>query len=82
MADCQKLLREVYNRAHILIPESLKEDVKLALSTDTITIPREEYEALLDDQLKLMALEDAGVDNWGYYGEAMEQYRQWRDSDR
>lgn len=46
--------------------------------TDNVTISRKEYEELLDSQLRLTALEDAGVDNWGYYGEAMEQYREWK----
>ena len=31
---------------------------------DTVTIPKEEYEELLESQKWLDALENAGVDNW------------------
>lgn len=31
---------------------------------ETVTIPREEYESLLEDSKWLSALENAGVDNW------------------
>lgn len=42
----------------------------------TITITQEEYDMLLDSQVKLSALEYAGVDNWEGYGEAMKIYRE------
>lgn len=38
---------------------------------DTIAIPRTEYAELVAAQRKLNALEEAGVDNWEWYGEAM-----------
>ena len=34
------------------------------LATDAILINREEYESLKRDQRELIALNDAGVDNW------------------
>lgn len=37
-----------------------------------ISISKAEYEALLDDQRLLTALEQAGVDNWEGYSHAME----------
>lgn len=49
------------------------------MEEEMVTISKTQYEELLDCELKLLALEDAGVDNWGYYGEAMEQYRAWKN---
>jgi hypothetical protein len=34
-------------------------------------VGRNRYERLIEDQDKLNALEQAGVDNWEWYGEAM-----------
>lgn len=39
---------------------------------ETITISRKEYEELQQAFRKLNALERAGVDNWEWYGDAME----------
>ncbi len=39
---------------------------------ENITITKKEYEALLAAKRKLRALENAGVDNWEWYGDAME----------
>ena len=39
---------------------------------ETITISKEEYESLLEDQKLLQCLQDAGVDNWEGYDYAME----------
>lgn len=41
---------------------------------DTVTISKKEYESLLDDSLMLQALEEAGVDNWQWYPEAIKQF--------
>ena len=38
----------------------------------TITIPLAQYESLKADGLELQALDDAGVDNWVGYSDAME----------
>ena len=46
---------------------------------DQVLIDKKEYDDLLNDQLMLQALEDSGVDNWGWYGEAMALYRQWKE---
>lgn len=43
-----------------------------ATTSDKVMIYKEEYERLLADQLKLSCLDEAGVDNWTYYGDAME----------
>jgi hypothetical protein len=57
-------------------------DIKDAIKTmiekkpETVTISKEEYESLLDDQHKLECLEAAGVDNWQGYSDAMEMYRE------
>ncbi|QMV48642.1 hypothetical protein [Bacillus phage SPO1L3] len=42
--------------------------------TETITIPVEEYQHLIDRVSFLDCLESAGVDNWNGYGEAQEMY--------
>lgn len=44
------------------------------MENELITITRKEYESLLDDSRKLGCLEDAGVDNWTFYDEAMKEY--------
>jgi hypothetical protein len=36
-----------------------------------VTIPTDRYEELLERELKLIALESAGVDNWQGYDDAM-----------
>lgn len=40
----------------------------------SIIITQEEYDDLIRSQMKLQALENAGVDNWDWYGDAMEEY--------
>lgn len=44
----------------------------MELQYKTVTITEEEYEDLLKDQRKLIALEAGGVDNWEGYDWAME----------
>ena len=39
-----------------------------------------ELRELLHDSLKLSALESGGVDNWGWYGEALCDYLENNDS--
>lgn len=38
---------------------------------ETVTIPRAEYESLLDDAKWRRCLEAGGVDNWSYYSESL-----------
>ncbi len=40
-----------------------------------ITIPLDTYNILLDEELLLRCLEEAGVDNWEGYSEAVKLYR-------
>lgn len=42
------------------------------MSEEMMTISKDEYEALLERDKKLRALEGAGVDNWEGYDYAME----------
>lgn len=42
---------------------------------EMITILKEEYDKLKDDQLFLMHLQGAGVDNWEGYDIAVESYQ-------
>ena len=42
---------------------------------ETITISKAEYDRLCRAELKLECLEAGGVDNWDWYGEAMQEYR-------
>lgn len=44
------------------------------MSEEMVTIPKKEYEALLDDMRKLSALEVGGVDNWEWYDASLENY--------
>lgn len=41
---------------------------------ETVTISKREYARLLDSERMLLCLEDAGVDNWGGYSEAMKEF--------
>ena len=41
-----------------------------------VTITEEEYQSLLDDQLWLNCLENAGVDNWSGYDYARQLYNE------
>jgi len=46
---------------------------------ETITIPKAEYDALIDCQIWSDALEAAGVDNWEGYDEARAIYQQLKE---
>lgn len=46
-----------------------------------VTIPKVEYARLLLAADKLEALEVSGVDNWGWYGEAMRSMNKGEDTD-
>ena len=41
-----------------------------------IKISKEEYNDLLRQSMQLGALEETGVDNWPYFDDAMERYRE------
>jgi hypothetical protein len=41
---------------------------------ETVTLPKKEYQKLLEDQEKLAALEEAGVDRWEGYAKAMQTF--------
>jgi hypothetical protein len=43
---------------------------------ETVTITKQEYDSLKKDQLRLTALEDAGVDNWEQYHYHWETYNE------
>lgn len=43
---------------------------------ETVTISKAEYEELLDDSLFLNCLQNNGVDNWDWYGEAVAEYQE------
>jgi hypothetical protein len=44
-----------------------------------VTISKKEYDDLLDDSLKLSALEGVGVDNWCGWDDAMEAYNEMKE---
>jgi hypothetical protein len=56
-------------------------DSLLALKNtkETATISKEEYESLLEDSDMLLALQGAGVDNWGGYDEAMQLFNEMKE---
>ena len=49
------------------------------MANDTITIPVEEYERLLNDSYFLEALRAAGVDNWDGYEAAQDMMEEDED---
>ena len=49
-------------------------DENIVPDQEMVTIPKEEYQRLLKDSKKLNALENGGVDNWGGYDYAMENF--------
>ena len=46
------------------------------MNEEMVTIPKAEYEALLEASAKLDCLEGAGVDNWDGYDYAMELFEE------
>jgi len=44
---------------------------------EMVTISKIEYDYLKEKEMKLEALEQSGVDNWDFYGEAMKLLREW-----
>lgn len=44
------------------------------MGIDEVIISKDEYAGLLDALILLSCLEDAGVDNWSGYSEAMKNY--------
>ena len=53
-----------------------------SLERETVTILKKEYDDLLDDQMKLLSLEGAGVDNWEGYDFAMEAYNEMKGENK
>lgn len=49
--------------------------------TKTVTIDKEEYKELLEDQKFLYALQAAGVDNWDGYEYAQDIYQEENESE-
>lgn len=45
------------------------------MTEETITISKKLYDQLMDDSLFLNCLQNAGVDNWDWYDEAVEEYQ-------
>lgn len=48
---------------------------------NTITIPKKRFVELLEAERKLMCLEHGGVDNWDWYGDAMQELESLNESD-
>lgn len=42
---------------------------------DYIAVPASEMIDLIADQMKLIALDSGGVDNWNWYGESLHEYK-------
>lgn len=51
----------------------------MLINEEKITISKKEYDDLIDAQLLLTALENAGVDNWDGYCDAQELYREFKN---
>ena len=52
----------------------------LPSTEELVTITKAEYGRLLDSEHKLECLEQWGVDNWDRWDEAIEQYREEKES--
>ncbi len=52
----------------------------LMTDEDTVTISRRTYIQLLGDMEWRTALEASGVDNWEWYGDAMELYEKQKEA--
>lgn len=52
------------------------EQQKSTAVTDTVTIPREEYEELVRDQYMLICLQRGGVSSWDWYDESLNDFRE------
>lgn len=50
------------------------------MDVEIVKITKEEYRELLDDQEKLQALQECGVDNWPGYIEAVQLLEKWRST--
>lgn len=53
-----------------------------AMSEETITITKKEYEELSNDSLLLSFLEGHGVDNWQGYDDAISEYRKYLKAEK
>lgn len=52
---------------------------KVETEIEMITIPKSEYESLLESREFLSCLEACGVDNWGGYSDAIEMMEEEED---
>ncbi len=58
--------------------EEVGPEIVMQNDKDSMTIPKEEYEKLIEDANMLAALEGAGVDNWQGYDMAIDLYNEMR----
>lgn len=72
--DCSGgiLTKEMPDKAAKKVENTYQQpDVEFKFMANTITITMERYKELLEAESTLIALQDAGVDNWEWYGDAM-----------
>ena len=51
------------------------------MNEEMVTITKKQFEQMYDDALLLQCLQNAGVDNWDWYGEAYEEYERLNKED-
>ena len=44
-------------------------------------VPEDEMRELVYDSMKLAALENGGIDNWGYYGDSIDAFEEANGED-
>lgn len=44
------------------------------MNNDTVTISKKQFDDLLEDHLFLNCLKNAGVDNWDWYDDAIQEF--------
>jgi len=77
--DCTRLLDQLgaWDQNDLIITEGWFNGIE---REETVTISKKEYDDLLDDSLKLSALEGVGVDNWCGWDDAMEAYNEMKEA--
>lgn len=68
--------------SQVLSREAFDRMVSSAQSWGYVLVPTDVYQNLIRDSEELNALEIAGVDNWDWYDDALEEFRQkWYSND-
>jgi predicted phage-related endonuclease len=62
-----------------LAPKEIVKNIVATVAQEMVTIPKEEYESLLDDAMLLQCLRNNGVDSWYYWGDAIDEFENMKE---